>query len=169
VTLRICHWQIVSYCHVGWNCTSFASWRLVWMNERNCSSKHGLWNHHLNDYTIRNIATTQVADTVHSVNNKIPYITRFGFTQFKLFYTKPGMFWRNVYLPRHMSLPHHQRLVYWHITLWVYTLLNSTLDDAVQVWVSAVFWNCKWIHCNFHCQQNEATWVEGKTSSPLAA
>jgi hypothetical protein len=51
----------------------------------------------------------------HCRNSSGTYFT--CLTQFKLFYTKCSMFWRNAYLSRQMSPLHQQWLINWHITL----------------------------------------------------
>jgi hypothetical protein len=98
-----------------------------------------------------------------NVNNIIPYITRFGFTQFKWFYTKSstfgGMYTSMTNFPSTSSKTYlltRHTLGYIHSWIW-------HLGDAAWVFVHTNFWNRMWPHHDY-CHWNE-TWVEGETSS----
>jgi hypothetical protein len=72
------------------------------------------------------------------------------FIKFKQFYTKCSMFWRNVHLWQQTSLSHHQKLIWWHVTLWGIYIQIWHLCNPTWVWVYTIFWNWKW-PCHIFC------------------
>jgi hypothetical protein len=77
--------------------------------------------------------------------------------------------WRKVYLPWQMSLPHHQNSSTDISHSGVYTLLNLVFRWSSMGLSLYSLLEPQVASLNFHCQQNEETWVEGETSSRWAA
>jgi hypothetical protein len=76
-------------------------------------------------------------------DDKIPYITRFCFTQS---YTISSTFW-DVYFPQQISPPHHQRLRYTER----YTPLNLAFRWP-SIGLNLYNRTCWWVHHNFNYQ-----------------